>query len=448
VPLTVSISGAPYEGETLTASISDTPTPSPRAGLRFFKGFQWRFIFTDLNSVVTTWAAGLQTSRILSFTLGDAATIEMDIRPDDFRVNGIWTDGYPRVAQSNRLIYGFRREGVPGGGSIGKPWICRAAGILMSPNDQGDADVPLSHVVAYDARKLLEARPAMAADGTLPGPDGFRSIDLSTHDFQRGDQIVTSFLANTIANEGTVHIDAGVAHGGTAFYSGTIEATDPLDLTITQGQSVADVWKAAEDAGNCDIILTPIYDPINRPGYTHELSVYKLAGADLYDVVFGWDRLNRNLTKIDRMHDATPGSFFNKVQYYAGQGGPPVPATGPLVNGASVGDFGPYWAQQFFPALQTSVSAATAILALANQALELVKQGKRTLTLDPITERAKVPLRDYSIGDRVNVHASKNLRVTADGLQRVQGIPIQIADDGMEVVSGLLTSPDYRTVSS
>jgi hypothetical protein len=43
-----------------------------------------------------------------------------------------------------------------------------------------------------------------------------------------------------------------------------------------------------------------------------------------------------------------------------------------------------------------------------------------------------VPLRDYTIGDRVNVHASKRLRVTADGLQRVQTIPIQITDDGIE----------------
>jgi putative intracellular protease/amidase len=407
---------------------------------RFYKGFPWRFVFTDLNSVVTTWASGLQRDRTLSFSLGQAATIEGAVRPDDFRVNGIWTDGYPRIAQSNRLVYAFRREGG------GTPWICRGAGTLMSPDDQGDADVPISRFVAYDSRKLLEGRPAVAVDGALPGSQGFRL--LSGSDFATGAEIVLTFLMNTIVNHGTVRIDAGVAWGGTAFYAGTIEATDPLDLNVQQGQSVADVWSAVEQSGNCDLILTPIYDPINRPGYTHELSIYRLAGIDHYDVVFGWDVLNRNLKNIERLHDGTPGSFFNVVQWYAGQGGPPVPSTGPLENVASVTAFGQYWSQQFFPSLQTSITSATALLALMTQSLELVKQGKRTLTLETVTERAPVPLRDYTIGDRVNVHASKRLRVTADGLQRVQTIPIQISDDGIETCPGILTSPDYRVLGT
>jgi hypothetical protein len=223
----------------------------------------------------------------------------------------------------------------------------------MSPDDEGDPDVPLSR-----GRRLRRPEAARGAaggqpDGVFPGSEGFRL--LSGSDFATGAEIVLTFLANTIDNDGTVRIDAGVAHGA-APRSTETPRDDRSDRSARperqQGQSVADVWTAVEQAGNCDLILTPIYDPINRPGYTHELSIYRLAGEDLYDVVFGWDVLNRNLGKIERMHDGTPGSFFNVVQWYAGQGGPPVPSTGPLENAASVPRSARYWSQQFFPSLQ------------------------------------------------------------------------------------------------
>jgi hypothetical protein len=157
--------------------------------------------------------------------------------------------------------------------------------------------------------------------------------------------------------------------------------------------------------------------------------------------------LNRAVAQIERMHDGTPGSFFNKVQYFAGQGGPPVPLTGPLVNAESVAAFGSYWAQQFFPALTNTDPTGAAVLALARQALVLAKQGKRTLTVTPTPERAPVPFLAYDVGDRVPVYASSRLRVTADGLQRVQGMPIQIGDDDIERIGGLLCSPDWQAAA-
>ena len=144
------------------------------------------------------------------------------------------------------------------------------------------------------------------------------------------------------------------------------------------------------------------------------------------------------------MHDATPGQFFNLVQYFAGQGGSPVPPS-PLTNPASITDFGRYWATQFFPSQTNSDPLSASVFALAQQALILAKQGKRTFTMDPIPERAPVWRRDYNLGDRVQVHTSNRLRVAADGLQRVQAIPIQINDDGAyESIASLLVTADYR----
>jgi hypothetical protein len=437
VSLGVVVTGTPIEGDTLTAEIVDTSItpPAPPAASRFFEGYRWRFLFTDLNCVTTTWADGLLTSRTISKTLGQPTTIEAQVVSDDPRVNTIFSDGYPLVAQSNRLCFAFRREGGT------PPWVCRAAGILMSPEDQGTTDIATTHFTAYDPRQLLAARPCMTADGTLPGSPGLRFFDTT------GDQIVTTLLERTIANEGGCFIDAGVAHGGTLFWGGTIETTDPIDFTIQQGTMVGEAWSTLEQTGNLDIVLTPIYDPLRRPGYTHELSVYRLAGTERYGAIFGWDRLNRAVAQIERMHDGTPGSFFNKVQYYAGQGGPPVPLTGPLVNTESVAAFGSYWAQQFFPALTDTDPTGAAVLALAAQALVLAKQGKRTLTITPTPERAPVPFLAYDVGDRVPVYASSRLRVTADGLQRVQGMPIQIADDDIERIGGLLCSPDWQAAA-
>lgn len=411
---------------------------------RFFQGYPWRFVVSQIDSsdpfnpevtTIITWAEGLWQARTIAMTLGQPVAIDAALRSDDFRVNGLWTDGFPRVAQTNRMVWCFRREG-PHGSDVA-PWHPKAAGIIMSLEDSGDVDAPLTRFTAYDSRKLLEARPVMEADGSLPGPNGLQF-------FTTGDQVALQLLANTIANEGGVYIDAGVAHGGTAFYGGTIETTAPINIVAQQGQMVAEIWSQLEDAGNLDIVLDPIYDPVNRPGYAFELSIYSLSGDEKPAAIFGWDRLNHCVDQMTRMHDGTPGAFFDKVQYYAGQGGPPVPALGPLINGAAVAAFGSYWAQQFFPQMTDVDPTGAAVLALAEQALDLAKQGRRTLTMGVQPSRAPIPLIDYKLGDRVPVFASKRLRNTVAGYQRVQGIPIGIEDDGTETITALLCSPDWR----
>jgi hypothetical protein len=175
-----------------------------------------------------------------------------------------------------------------------------------------------------------------------------------------------------------------------------------------------------------------------------------MAGAQKPSQMFAWDKMNRSASRVSRVHDGTPGAFFNKVEYHAGQGGPPVPLTAPTVgsgtiNAASVAAFGSYWATQFFPAQTLTDPLGAQVLALAQQALVLAKQGRRTFTIVPVTERAPIALLEYGLGDRVQVQASDRLRVVANGYQRVEAISIDIDDDGVERVSNLLCSPDFRT---
>ena len=408
----------------------------------WFTGWPTRFVVTDLYGVTTTWLDKLTLGASLSVGLNLPFTGTVSVRPNDPRVNDLFTDGYPKLAQSNRLVYIFFDENPPGG------WVCRLAGVFMSPEDQADADVPTTHFAFWDPWQFLNGTPVFNAAGHPPGPNGYSFYGIP------GGTIAATVLANAItsqpplnANQGGngYFVDAGPGYGGTTFWGGVIESTPPIDYTVQQGQTVGQVWTDLLSAGTnpsggpggVDIVLTAIYDPVNRPGYTHELSIYNLAGIDRPYTPMSWGTLNRTSITADRQHDATPGSFVNVAKGYAGQGGP---GNTPVVNAPSVNDFLYYWTQQWFP----NQPDAVAVQAIMHQMIVLNKQGKRTFTLNPDPLRARQPFVGYNIGDRIPVNAPKSLRVVSAGYQRVQTIPLEVNPDGVTRVNNLLTSPDYR----
>lgn len=433
---------------------------------RWFSGYQSRFVVTDLFGVTTTWLDRLTLGAQLAFNLNQPMSGSIDVRSNDPRVNRIFTDGDPLVAQSNRLIYMFLR--FANGGSL-PPWQCVGSGILMSPQDEADQDVPTTHFTFYDAWQFLYGTPCFLDESaTLPGPDG---IQFFTATFPYSSMIVGTLLGNAIfGSEPTTpgtggngyFIDAGNGsrsgegvqygdYGGTEFFAGTIEQTPGVDFNVQQGTSVGDAWTQLLAAGNqigssssdqgLDIVLTPIYDPINRPGYTHELNVYNLAGVDRPGSPMAWGTFTRSAETADREHDGTPGSFVNVANFYAGEGGPSV---GLIQNFSVVDKYLAYWSQQFFP----QQPMATSVQAMAQQAIQLQAQGKRTFTVNPDPLRAISPFVGYNIGDRIPIYAPNRLRVTAAGLQRVQGIPLVVNPDGVARVNALLTSPDWRGSSA
>jgi hypothetical protein len=434
-----------FDGIAWTA-ISTPPPPPPR-----FRGChispQARFVITDLQSETVTWLDGLTLSAALSLNLNQPATIDISLRSNNRRVNTIFSDFDPYVAQSNRLIYCLMKEGS---NADPQPWDhCRAAGILMSPQDQGDADVPTTHLVAYCPWQFLMGQPACDAAGALASinADGSPSLNFLA---QEGGVIVATLLKNAILNTTAlgmgVFIDAGPSYGGTFFWNGVIESTPVIgEFAVQQGMSVGQCWNelliAGQDpsggSGGLDIVLTPIYDPVNRPGYTHELSVYNLAGSVKPASPMAWGEFTRVATTADRQHDGTPGNFINRAYFYAGQGGAPV---GLIQNAASVAKYNTYWLQQFFP----QQIFADAVQGMAQQAITLGKQGKRTFTVAPDPMRAPIPFKDYNLGDRIPMLAPNSLRVKATGYQRIQSIAVEVNPDGATRVPALLTTPDWR----
>lgn len=428
---------------------------------RWFSGYQSRIVITDLLSVTTTWLSRLTLGSTLTFNLDQSMTQNVDLRSDDPRVNRVFTDGDPLVAQSNRLAYTFLRTNL---GGDNPPWQCIGAAIAMSPEDQADQDVPTSHFSFYDSWQYMYGVPCFLDTAQTPlGPQG---LQFFADSFPYSSMIVGTLLRNAVGPGPSVpgtggngtFIDAGDGsrsgegeqyqdYGGTAFYAGTLEQTPAIDFQVQQGTSVGSAWDQllaaatsttdpSSDEG-LDIVLTPIYDPVNRPGYTHELNVFNLAGVERPGSPMAWGMFNRSAETFDRQHDGTPSAFVNVADFYAGQGGPGV---GQVVNAASVAKYLPYWSQQWFPQQPDAMS----VLAMAQQVIQLQKQGKRTVVLNPDPLRAIGPFTGYNIGDRLPVYAPSKTRTTTAGLLRVQGIPLVINPDGVARVNGLLMTPDWR----
>lgn len=413
--------------------------PTPPATVGYRSPF-WRFVVGDLLTFETlSFLDRLATQRLVTYTLNQAAVAEGVVPSDSPEINIPWpdSDSDPFLTEGSRVLWGFRQEGALDAEPV---WQIRFAGIIQKLEDAAQSDNATSKFTAYDPWQYLMSRPVCNADGTLPGPEGI------SFTATRIDVIAGTLLNNTIQNQGDVGIDAGLLYGGTGDYTGTIETLDAIDINFAQGTSVGQAWQQLCNAALCDIILEPIYDPINRPTYLVQFNIYAEAGAARDDAIFAWDMPSRSLVGVDRTYSGTERA--NVVKYFAGAGGSAPGGQGIVEkrDTASVDKFGEYWRQQFFP---TQIVAA-AVEALAEAQLELSKNGRITVVFNPAPERSPLPFEDYYLGDRVPVYASSRFRAplpdpnvpTSDqqNYQRVYGIPLTIADDATEQVQQMLTA--------
>ncbi len=387
---------------------------------RFFTGFPWRFILTTLGGETVTSLERLASNRTVTFSLNQPAQTAGQVPSDDPRVNitdvELGLDA-PHLSFADRLIYGFRREQR-------NPdlWVCRFAGIPLQIEDAAQADQPYSNYTAYDPWQYLYQRKVMNGTG-LVGPGGISWTGT------RGDVIVQELLDNTIGVDGTAYIELG-----------TFEATAQIDINLQQGSSVGDALKQLVQTGTLDIWFEPVYDTA-KPGVCCTVHVYAQKGTTQDGAPFAWDT-SRFVNGISNLLDGA--QLANDVQFYNGQGGPPVTAA---VDAASQARYGVWSTQQFFPA-QTVVAAVEAMAALQ---LDLRKQGRRSVTITPNPLLSPKPFIDYSLGDKVPVYATTRLRQeipwsnSPTVYQRIYGIPITLGDDGVETVQRLVASPDGFT---
>ena len=405
------------------------------APARFFNSPPWRWVVTELDGTVVTFLDHLAMDRIITYRLNDSALAECRVPSDNPEVNILQSVGTmgsePFVSEGDKLLFCFRRENPT---SDPVTWVVRFAGILMQIEDEAASDersVAYSHLTAFDPWEYMNHRPvrslSSSTDTGLPGEDGlsFTATDAGV--------IAATLLRNTIVEDGDAFIDAGATYAGTGFYTGTIEPTVAIDINFQQGCSVGEAWSQLVELDVLDIVLTPIWDPINRPGYCVQMNIYPQAGEAQDEAIFAWDEPSHSLVGITRLQDGAQRS--NVVFYRAGMGGV-AGAAAIQEDMTSISRYREYWRQQFYP----KQSIVSAVEALAQSQLQLTKNGKETVTISPAPERAPLVFQEYFLGDRVPVYASSNLREALAGYQRIYGIPLMISDDGVEEVRQMLTS--------
>jgi len=417
------------------------------AGIRFYQGPPWRWVVTDLETNTLTFLDRLAMEVTVSYALNKGSTAKLSIPSANPEVNILHTDGDPFVSEGNRLLYGFRREG---GTEEGHPelWRVRFAGKILQVEDTGETENARTIITAFDPWHLLYQRPMKNIDNEFPDKAGFFSFD----DTQVG-VICRVFLRNTIVNDGSGlndHGDLGIDMGdgptsdlepaygdlpGTPYWDGEYENTTQRDVDCQQGMAVGEVWDQQLETGALDILMTPIYDPVNRPGYMVDLSIFEIAGTERDDAIFAWDKPSRNLVGIDSLRDGTKRA--NTIRYYSDQGGAASGTGIPQSYGPSIIKYGETWHQQFFPDRIEPV-----VNALATLQLLLMENGIHTVTMTPSPERMPFLFTEFWLGDTFPVYASSNLRQSIAGFQRLYGVVLSIDENSYEQVPQLLVSPD------
>jgi hypothetical protein len=372
---------------------------------RFFESQPWRFVVTNLDGETMTFLDKLCSNREINRTLNAPMRINGSVPSDSPEVNIVTGDGSPWLSEGDRLLYCFRREGLePGSHEVS--WVVRASGTILTVEDRGGPDAPVTDFEANDPWQVLYARPLRDEFG-LPPADGF-------HFNAPGNEIAFQLLAMSELHDGPTRID---------LLTGTVETTATVEIDFQQGMSVGEAFDALTATGTMDIVLEPIYDPIDKPGILCQINIYDHAGVDRHNAIFAWDKPSRSLVDLNRNRDGQQRA--NKLQYYIGQGGPPVPL---VTDAASVAKYGRYWDQQFFPGQEK----AMAVEAFAEKQRSLRSDGLVTYTMSPAPERSPIPFVDYDIGDRVPIYGSRRLREAVFELKRVVSIPLVIGDDQME----------------
>lgn len=457
---------------------------------RFYRSPTWKHILTDRDSVGVAEMTRLLRQRVGRWELGGPATIEGVVKSDDPRVylpvndnftRSAWDPFYypsgaavdlPRLSEGVRFLYSFRRE-APG---VADPWVIRHAGIVLFVRDESDPTRKTTRFMALDPWAYLFARPCRRADSDLVTPDpnvnpmpGEQGVVFPAG--TPGNEIVAELLRRSIEEDGLTYIDAGAAWGGTADYAGTIQATETfLDpIIFPRGTSVGQAWQQLVDTGTLDIVLKPIWDPINRPGYLAELNIYQNAGgspADAYTngyPTFRWDRTAHNLVSIGRQIDGRERA--NRIRAFTGGTGA---ASNPWDPPGHLGDidtvspdteatwssstsaqrFGESWYQQTY----TRQTAGETVGRQAADDLFRRNQGLRTWTFAPTPEFSPRPWLDYDLGSYVGFYHSHRLREEQWWIPenfndqelspRVFGWSIDMDDNALETVTELDISID------
>ncbi len=360
----------------------------------------WRLLLGASSGRILGLLDKRSTNRAFTFNLDEPWSHTGLVSSEDPEINIPFPDptSPAYLTQNMRKIWGLRRENSTPPYDCGfdpcGPYVCRFSGIVMTLEDIG-ADTPTTRYTAYDSWQYLMSRPCRIpdTDGEIIGADGFTYVDARPSD------IVQEQLLLTLDQDDEVWIDMDDAW---------VEDSDVLtgDFTISQGESVGEVWTRCCATGMMDIILLPIFDPLNRPGMLSELHIYKEAGTTRHNAVFGWSIGPHNVTELSRLVDGT--QMANTVTMISGDGD-----SATQIDTDSQTDYGKYYSQQVISDATSGEHNLLNKLAFE----ELVKRthGVITVEFQPAPEYSPLPLRDYFVGDWVPLWSDNRLREPITG---------------------------------
>lgn len=400
----------------------------------------WRWLVTDIDGVNLTLLDHLASDRLVTPKLNQPLEISGTAPSDNSEINRLHTDGFRFMAEGVRQLYCFRRE------SEASPrWVIRASGLILQVDDAAQSDDARTRFTAWDAWQYLFYRAAIVPVGEFLGlvePDGY-VFPAGT----RGSEIIQSLIEWAI-ELGSFSGDP-VPAATLQMYLDLGEIQDTYELvdgyTIQPALSIGEVLTDLCSFAYLDIVFRPIFD-VGRPGILNEMDVLSHAPPEIgagtfnWSAIFAWDRPGRSTTGMDDLFDGTQRADI--IQYWNGPGGDPVALQW---DTDALNIYGEYWSMRFFPA---QVDTPTPVEVAAATELSLRAFTKQTLTINPATGRAPVPLLDYQLGDRVPVYASDRLRqpvpptdIDLERFVRVYEIPIAIDDNGVETVNQLVVGP-------
>lgn len=379
---------------------------------------KWRYILTDLDTVPIVDLEKHARGRSIDFSLNEKIAIRGVVSSDSPLINGTHTDGFPILTEGNRLLYAFRRDYDGLVGSSNPPWTCRAAGIVLELTDNGDEQRATTSFVALDPWQYLYSLPLVNPDHPFDG-----TYDV-TYVATPLDEIVVDLLTNIGFYTTNLGGAAGIDLAG-----GTIESLPAITMTFQRETSIGECLDMCCAAG-CDIVLTPIYDPVGAPGILCALNIYAQAGSER-NIVFGWDKGPRSVRNDNRDIDGTQRQ--NNIRFHLQAQADNTEVTVTVTSPASIARFGDYYGTQYFPAAEQEDT----IQGYADSVFAELSEEKRVVTLGPMPERSPEPFVDYYLGDSVKVEASRNFRASQSGFQRISGFTVDISDNALESVSDM-----------
>jgi hypothetical protein len=392
----------------------------------FGRNTEWRFLVTDLDGRHVTTLDAHARDRSIEYELNAPTVIRGTMSSDSTEINRLDLDGFPYLAEGDRLLYCFRRD--YDGDFNSDPFVIRAAGIILQYDDAAGTEEASTTFTAFDPWEYISHLPIV--NPTFPERS---DLDIKYTDTQVQliieDILFRAFLQYNLSWSP----DSAVANmfldwGQTGEYVQDWDVLPEITHTFQKGTTVAEAFRQLVDRGRVDIMFMPIYDPVNRPGYLAEVHVFDVAGAQRPEAIFAWDKPSHSLAEISRLVDGTRRA--NKVRWHTWLGGD----AGPTQSSAlSVDRFGEYWSDQTIVSSEHTGQTSD----YQNAFLETFAEHAREVTLTTIPERCPEPFLEWYLGDEVRVFASPNLRAEMSGFQRVSGFTIDISDDSVETVSNL-----------